>query len=216
MTSNEHDNPTTEEAQPTEHANGSASPVNGEVPRADSDALGSGDYDEYSTSGANPFSSAYPHETGMFRRLAPREFPDDETPPDLPAMEQLPDPNALPDPGYPVMTGYDAFPPVASAFPPPAEPEAAEPEAVEPEAAEQPSWSSSSSWSSAPAAPSAPSGEQASVPRTYQPSPEPAAGHSGPVSPYQAPRAPDEAPPLRGSAVPLWEVQAARPQKRAR
>ena len=75
MTSNEHDNPTTEEAQPTEHANGSASPVNGEVPRADSDALGSGDYDEYSTSGANPFSSAYPHETGMFRLAGAARVP---------------------------------------------------------------------------------------------------------------------------------------------
>jgi MinD-like ATPase involved in chromosome partitioning or flagellar assembly len=203
MTSNEHDDPATEGTQPAEHVNGAASPVNGEKPKTDSGALGNGDYDEYATSGANPFSSAYPHETGTFRRLAPREFPEDETPANLPMMEQLPDPNALPDPGYPVMTGYEAFPPVASAFPPAAEPETQ----AAAEAAEHPSWSSGSSWPSAPSAPTWE--EQASSSQAYQQSPDPAAGHSGPASPYQAPRAPNEAPPLRGSAVPLWEVQAA-------
>jgi MinD-like ATPase involved in chromosome partitioning or flagellar assembly len=209
MTSNEHDNPANEGTQPAEHVNGAASPVNGDKPKTDSGALGDGDYDEYATSGANPFSSAYPHETGTFRRLAPREFPEDETPASLPVMEQLPDPNALPDPGYPVMTGYGAFPPVASAFPPAAEPETQAPA----EAAEHPAWSSGSSW---PVAPSAPSWEeQASSSRAYEQSPDPAAGHSGPVSPYQAPRVPDEAPPLRGSAVPLWEVQAAARQEEA-
>jgi MinD-like ATPase involved in chromosome partitioning or flagellar assembly len=212
MTSNEHDNPATEGTQPAEHVNGAASPVNGEKPKTDPGVLGDGDYDEYATSGANPFSSAYPHETGTFRRLAPREFPEDETPSSLPVMEQLPDPNALPDPGYPVMTGYEAFPPVASAFPPAAEPEA---EAVE-EAPEHPSWSSGSSWPSAPSAPSAGTWEErASSSRTYQQSPDPAEEHPGSFSPYQAPRAPDEAPPLRGSAVPMWEVQAAARQQEA-
>ena len=170
MPSDEHDNPANEGTQPGEHVNGAASPANGEKPKTDSGALGNGDYDEYATSGANPFSSAYPHETGTFRRLAPREFPEDETPASLPMMEQLPDPNALPDPGYPVMTGYEAFPPVASAFPPAAEPETQAPD----EAAEHPSWSSGSSWPSAPSAPAWE--EQASLSRAYEQSPDPAAG----------------------------------------
>src|SRR6516164_3600979 len=161
MTPNEHDNPMTA-GQQEEQANGAAQPDAG---------AGSGAYSEYATSGANPFSSAYSHETGMFRRLSPREFPEDEAP-DVPEMEQLPDPNALPDPGYPAMTGYEAFPPVASAFPPAAEPEAAE-EAAEEEAAEHPSWSSGSPSPSAPLW-----GERASSSRMYEEPPDPA-GHSG-------------------------------------
>ena len=41
-----------------------------------------------------PFSSEYPPET---------DHALDDTMPDVPVMEQLPDPDALPDPGYPVM-----------------------------------------------------------------------------------------------------------------
>src|SRR6516165_960227 len=146
MTPNEHDNPTTA-GQQEEQANGAAQPDAG---------VGSGAYSEYATSGANPFSSAYSHETGMFRRLSPREFPEDEAP-DVPQMEQLPDPNALPDPGYPVMTGYEAFPPVASAFPSSGEPSSAEAGAAEASSAEhgaaEPfSWSPASSWPAAPSA----------------------------------------------------------------
>ncbi len=219
MTPNEHENPATEGAQPPEHVNGTAaSPANGEAP--DSDALGDRDYDEYATSGGyaaygeyadsgtSPLPSAY-HETGVFRRLAPRQFPDeDETSPELPAMEQLPDPNALPDPGYPVMTGYDAFPPVASAFPPSAEPAPS----AEPEPPELPSWSPAASWSPASSWSSASS--SGSSAGSYQEQPGPAAQEPpGPapeqVSPYHAPRAPEKAPPLHGSAVPQWEVQAA-------
>jgi MinD-like ATPase involved in chromosome partitioning or flagellar assembly len=86
--------------------------------------LDEGQYDDYLTSGPNPFSSVHPQGTGLFPRLLPREFPEDEAPPDLPLMEPLPDPNALP--GYAVTDGYQqAFPPVALAFPPPPEPDLA-------------------------------------------------------------------------------------------
>ena len=132
MTPNEHDEPTTAR-EPEMRANGNAA---GAVPHAadhvpepsDAGAVGAPatadshqepQYEDYLTSGANPFSSVHPQGTGMFPRLLPREFPDDETVPDVPVMEPLPDPNALPDyPDYPVMVGYsEAFPPVASAFP---------------------------------------------------------------------------------------------------
>ena len=205
MTPNEHDNPMTA-GQQEEQANGAAQPDAG---------AGSGAYSEYATSGANPFSSAYSHETGMFRRLSPREFPEDEAP-DVPEMEQLPDPNALPDPGYPLMTGYEAFPSVASAFPSSAEPSSAEPGSVEAGAAEPSSWSPASSW---PAAPSAafPSGPYHESPDTsyadsgaYSTSPD----SPSQDSPYQAPRAPEKAPPLGGPARPSSDMQSAtRPEE---
>jgi MinD-like ATPase involved in chromosome partitioning or flagellar assembly len=127
VTPNEHDEPTAAR-EPEERANGfAAGPVpsaadaarGAELPGADVPSAGSLDevqYDDYVTSGANPFSSLHPQGTGLFPRLLPREFPDDEAPPDVPVMEQLPDPNALP--GYPVTGFQPAFPPVASAFPP--------------------------------------------------------------------------------------------------
>jgi len=210
MTPNEHDNPMTA-GQQEEQANGAAQPDAG---------AGSGAYSEYATSGANPFSSAYSHETGMFRRLSPREFPEDEAP-DVPEMEQLPDPNALPDPGYPLMTGHEAFPSVASAFPSSAEPSSAEPSSAEPGsveagAAEPSSWSPASSW---PAAPSAafPSGPYHESPDTsyadsgaYSTSPD----SPSQDSPYQAPRAPEKAPPLGGPARPSSDMQSAtRPEE---
>jgi MinD-like ATPase involved in chromosome partitioning or flagellar assembly len=140
VTPNEHDDPTTAH-EPEEHANdtagGAAVPVaDGPAAKpaagdagaaaadgAGADGAGAGSLDEvpygdYATSGANPFSSVHPAGTGVFPRLLPREFPRDEAPPDVPVMEQLPDPNALP--GYPVMPGYQqSFPSAASAFPPP-------------------------------------------------------------------------------------------------
>jgi MinD-like ATPase involved in chromosome partitioning or flagellar assembly len=208
MTPNEQDNPTTAH-RPEERANGVAAgpvppfpggtpDVGGEadaVGEPDSGAPDDGQFDDYMTSGANPFSSAYPPGTGQFRRLVPREFPQDETPPELPVMEQLPDPNALPDPGYPVMPGYQAFPPVASAFPP----------AVPPASAESlPSasiWPSPASWSPAPS-------------ELYPQPPDPDLDNSAADSPYQAPRAPAEAPPLHGPAVPRSDVQpATRPEE---
>jgi MinD-like ATPase involved in chromosome partitioning or flagellar assembly len=226
MTSNEHDNPTTA-GQQEEQANGAAQPDAG---------VGSDAYTEYATSGANPFSSAYSHGTGMFHRLSPREFPEDEAP-DVPEMEQLPDPNALPDPGYPVMTGYEAFPSVASAFPPSAEPSSAEASSPEGSTAEgrspehgspgygspdhgsadrgsaEPSlWPSASSW------PTASSAAFTSGP--YHQLPDSSYADSGAYpeagadSPYQAPRAPEKAPPLRGPARPPSDMQpATRPEE---
>ena len=133
MTPNEHDNPTTphEPEDGAEHA----------------DAF-DGQFGEHLSSGTDPAASAYPseypHDTGLFPRLQPREFPHDESPGDesprdeaardeaggnefppegavgLPVMEQLPDPDTLPDHGYPATTGYQS---AVSPFPPSAVPE---------------------------------------------------------------------------------------------
>jgi MinD-like ATPase involved in chromosome partitioning or flagellar assembly len=184
MTPNEHDKPTTTQ-HPEEFAHGAdAGMVAG--------ASENGQYEDYVTSGTNPFSSAYPQGTGMFQRPTPREFPrdefsqddfpQDEMPPDLPVMEPLPDPNALPDPGYPVMTGYRAFPSAVSAFPPSAQ------------AGPEPDFRYPDSGSSY-AEPEPPYAESGS-------------SYADPGSPYQAPRAPEEAPPLHGPAVPVSDVQA--------
>ena len=121
LTPNEHDE-STAAREPEEPANGFA--ADAVPPAADAaHAVPAGGrvdevpFDDYLTSGANPFSSVHPQGTGLFPRLLPRELPDDDAPSGLPAMEQLPDPNTLP--GYPVMAGYQsAFPPVTSAFPP--------------------------------------------------------------------------------------------------
>ncbi len=128
VTPNEHEEPTAAR-EPERRANGTAASA---VPHAADhspgpeppgaagpgpSADGTDEVEDYLTSGANPFSSVHPQGSGQFPRLMPREFPDDEAVPDVPAMEQLPDPNALP--GYPVMAGYpQAFPPLAPAFPP--------------------------------------------------------------------------------------------------
>ena len=216
MTPNEQDNPTTAH-QPEERANGVAAgavpPLPGGTPdvsggaeaggEPDSGAPDDGQFDDYVTSGANPFSSAHPSGTGQFRRLVPREFPPDEAPPELPVMEQLPDPNALPDPGYPVMPDYQAFPPVASAFPP-AVP-SAPPESLSPASI----WPSPLAWSPAPSE---------SYPQPPDPglgdSPEDSSYQSAAGSPDQAPRAPAAAPPLHGPAVPRSDVQpATRPEE---
>ena len=126
MTPNEHDDPTAAR-DPEERANGAAestangaaAPVAdgssgaqapGEAKVAAADGFDEVPYDDYVVSGANPFSSVHPQGTGLFPRLLPREFPQDEEPPDVPVMEQLPDPNALP--GYPDM--HQAFPPAAA------------------------------------------------------------------------------------------------------
>jgi MinD-like ATPase involved in chromosome partitioning or flagellar assembly len=133
VTPNEHDNPTTphEPEDGAEHADAS-----------------DGQFGEHLSSGTDPAASAYPseypHDTGLFPRLQPREFPHDESPGDasprdevardeaggnefppegavgLPVMEQLPDPDTLPDHGYPAATGYQS---AVSPFPPAAVPE---------------------------------------------------------------------------------------------
>jgi hypothetical protein len=136
VTPNEHDDTTAARESGDERAdglaNGAAAPDYAAPPAGrTSDADGSEEgqfadesaedaqFTPYLNSGANPFSSVHPPGEGVFPRLAPREFPRDEPPADVPAMEQLPDPNALPEPGYPVMAGYQqTFPPAASAFPP--------------------------------------------------------------------------------------------------
>ena len=65
-----------------------------------------------------PFASGYPQHAGTARGPLPDWQAADRPLPDLPVMEQLPDPDALPDPGYPAMP---ATPPPASQ-PPPARP----------------------------------------------------------------------------------------------
>jgi MinD-like ATPase involved in chromosome partitioning or flagellar assembly len=139
---NEHDEPTAARESDDERAgsvangqgNGAAAPASAVPPAggaSDADDSGEGQFASeddlpedgrftpYLTSGTNPFSSVHPSGQGAFPRLMPREFPQEESPADVPVMEQLPDPNALPEPGYPVMAGYQqTFPPAASAFPP--------------------------------------------------------------------------------------------------
>src|ERR1700722_16938655 len=121
----------------------------------------------------NPETSEEFQATGLYRSSA--DYPQgtdralDGTMPDVPAMEQLPDPDALPDPGYPVMpTSPREY---ASGIPP------------------RPSFH--------PIQPEQP--VQAAEPPKQVWSPDP----------YAAPRAPDDAPPLRGPSVPWSEVRAA-------
>jgi MinD-like ATPase involved in chromosome partitioning or flagellar assembly len=64
-----------------------------------------------------PFSCGYPDQTGQARGPLPDWQSPDQPLPDLPVLEQLPDPDALPDPGYPAMP---ATPPPAASQPPPA------------------------------------------------------------------------------------------------
>ena len=145
--------------------------------------------EELKTTGRYPFSAGYPQ--GTDRAL-------DDTMPDVPAMEQLPDPDALPDPGYPVMptsprdyaSGSAESPadfgsadgPDAQSWPrPPALPRPSF-HPIQPEQPERPEQ-----------------GEQAAETPKQVWSPDP----------YAAPRAPDDAPPLRGPSVPWSEVRAA-------
>ena len=67
---------------------------------------------ERETTELYPFSSGYPRETGTARGPLPDWQAADQPLPDLPVLEQLPDPDALPDPGYPAMPASP--PPVAS------------------------------------------------------------------------------------------------------
>src|ERR1700745_4040990 len=90
----------------------------------------SGQHDDaYLIPPANPFSSVYPHGSGMFPRLAPRKFPDEEdaAPEPGPAMEQLPRPRPPRTPPPPPATagggpGAAAWPAPPAALPPPAAP----------------------------------------------------------------------------------------------
>jgi MinD-like ATPase involved in chromosome partitioning or flagellar assembly len=165
-----------------------------------------------------PFSAAY--RPALDDTVPDDTVPDDTVPddtaldytvPDVPAMEQLPDPGALPDPGYPVMPAQEqeqeqeqeqasgAAVPAPSAWP-----------ADGPGA---PSWprppvpTSEHGPRQAASPPPAPTFTPAS---TVQPGKLPeAAKQVWSPDPYAAPRVPDEAPPLHGPSVPWSQVRAA-------
>jgi MinD-like ATPase involved in chromosome partitioning or flagellar assembly len=77
-----------------------------------------------------PFASGYPHQAGTARGPLPDWQAADRTLPDLPVMEQLPDPDALPDPGYPAMP---ATPPPVAWQPPPTRPAWPTPSTIPPQ-----------------------------------------------------------------------------------
>ena len=162
-----------------------------------------GDY----PAGENPFGSAYPsayqQDTGTFGHvsLPPDELGAPDVPDaldELPVMESLPDPGALPDPGYPSMSDYQRSVPAASSpFPPPQDPPTAFPQP--PEFPPPPPPSAAAGWP--PVSPAA-SGYRDWPPEDEE---QPAVAHG---DPYQTPREPAEAPPLRGPAVPLSQIQS--------
>ncbi len=143
----------------------------------------------------------YPFATGDSREAGHAV---DDTLPDVPAMEQLPDPDALPDPGYPEMpaTARDYASGVGE---PPSD---GWPAAAAEPADEQPGpqeWPRPPEWPQAAL-------RTPSHPVAEPPSPGPAAEESKqvwPADPYAPPRAPDDAPPLHGPSVPWSEVRAA-------
>ena len=154
------------------------------------------EHDNPGTSGAPeatelyPFSSGYPPQTGTARGPLPDWQAADQPLPDLPVMEQLPDPEALPDPGYPAMP---TTPPPVASQPPPARPPWPAPSATplpEPSATPLPE----------PPAPPAPARPTASnlPPAATGPSGEPAR----PVPPAQAPRS-EGLPDARAEPPPL-------------
>lgn len=160
---------------------------------------------DYPAAGENPFGSAYPSAyqqgTGAFGHVSlPPDEPEAQDALDnLPEMEPLPDPDALPDPGYPSMTEYQRPAQAASSpFPPPPQ----DPPTVFPQPPAfppAPAPSAAAGWP-----PVSPAG---SGYRDWPPDDEeqPAVAHA---DPYQAPREPAEAPPLRGPAVPLSQIQS--------
>ena len=127
----------------------------------------------------------------------------DDTLPDVPAMEQLPDPDALPDPGYPEMpaTARDYASGVAE--PPPDSGPADGPGAQ--------AWPRPPEWPPGTAATVLPPGPVRGAEPSGLRQPQAAAATSQVWSPdpYAAPRAPDDAPPLHGPSVPWSEVRAA-------
>ena len=157
--------------------------------------------------------------------------------PDVPAMEQLPDPDALPDPGFPEMitsAGKQAAD-VAEHAPGPADGPRSWPSApgwpaapvltpVQPARPAPPARPGPSAPLTPPTPPTRTvSPDQAAPPQPADPSPstappvptppltEPpdADHHVWSPDPYAAPRAPDDAPPLRGPSVPWSQVRAA-------
>ena len=129
----------------------------------------------------------------------------DNTLPDVPAMELLPNQDALPDPGFPEMPPPATVPSVAD-----------HPLSGPTDGPEAESWPHPPVWPPGfptftpapsftpadPTAPLAPTGPQAAVqPEARKP--------VWSADPYAAPRAPDDAPPLHGPSVPWSEVRAA-------
>ena len=115
----------------------------------------------------------------------------DDTLPDVPAMEQLPNSEALPDPGYPVM-------------PAPARDYATSAPEISP-------YSEPPDGPGAPARPRPPDAAAATQPQHSEPAGQRAVGPrpSWSPHPYAAPREPDQAPPLHGPSVPWSQVRAA-------
>jgi MinD-like ATPase involved in chromosome partitioning or flagellar assembly len=153
------------------------------------------------TTELHPFSSSHPLRTD-------REA--DDTTPDVPVMEQLPDPHALPDPGYPVMPAPACEPQVSgSVLSGPADgPDAqtwprppAWPPAV-------PIFTPAQFFAAAQPAEQAQPPDRAPSAESARPRAETAKQVWSP-DPYAAPRTPDDAPPLRGPSVPWSEVRAA-------
>ncbi|HEY1820516.1 MAG TPA: AAA family ATPase [Trebonia sp.] len=135
----------------------------------------------------------------------------DDTMPDVPVMEQLPDPHALPDPDYPVMPTPDSGSvlsgpedgPDAQSWPrPPVWPPVV------------PTFTPAQSFvHDQPEEQASPEGQARPDDRAQpqEPAPPTAEAHRQVWSPdpYAAPRTPDDAPPLHGPAVPWSEVRAA-------
>jgi len=151
-------------------------------------------HDDPESSQERPVTDFHPFSGGYRLTL-------DDTLPDVPAMEQLPDPGALPDPGYPVM-------------PAPA-PEQAGGAAMPGQAAGPADGPGAQSWPRPPqqGARQAPSPALAPTFTPAQPVQPPRAPEEAKriwsPDPYAAPRVPDEAPPLHGPSVPWSEVRAA-------
>jgi MinD-like ATPase involved in chromosome partitioning or flagellar assembly len=153
--------------------------------------------EEPGTTDLSPFAASGPQETD--RAI-------DDTLPDLPAMEQLPDPDALPDPGYPVMPTTARDHASGTVDPPPGSWPSDGPGAQ--------SWPRPPAWapeapqpSFRPAAPHPAQADPDQAPQPSQPAKAPKQVWS--PDPYAAPRAPDDAPPLHGPSVPWSEVRAA-------
>jgi MinD-like ATPase involved in chromosome partitioning or flagellar assembly len=184
------------------------------------------EHDKAAASGAReateiyPFSSGYPQQAPAAGGPLPDWQAADQPLPDLPVMEQLPDPDALPDPGYPPMP---ATPPPVASQPPPARPPWPAPSGQA-----QPSPEFSSGAVELPPIPQRlpalpePTPEPANRPDTEsrpRPAPyrQPEPRHSAqrPLDvqptwtpdPYTAPRPPEAAPPLRGPSVPWSQVR---------
>jgi MinD-like ATPase involved in chromosome partitioning or flagellar assembly len=134
---------------------------------------------EIKTTELYPFVTGYPPGTD-------REI--DDTLPDVPAMEQLPDPDALPDPGYPEMPATARDYATGIAEPPPEARQAGDPPGAQPWPSFHPAKQEE---------PEEPSAAAETPKQVWSP------------DPYAAPRTPDDAPPLRGPSVPWSEVRAA-------